>query len=219
MLLFRLFAIGFVMLLASPGFSVSISDVLSGADNNFAFSVVHSSDSCFDGQCGKVLDSVALGANGGTVTVSGGLLFLNAELDIGSDTYQASGSFDLGGLLDDSVQANVMLGSITLASASGPYDGVYFFEDRNYSNAVLKPNALDLPSLTLSLWGATNASNPNAQIGDAMDLSPGGLGIDLRIELSSNPIPEPGSVALYLVGLAVVGYTIRRVTQVAGATA
>ena len=217
MLFSRLLLIAALLSIASPGFSASITSILSGTDNNFGFSVVHSSDAGSDGQAGTILDSVSLGSNGGTVTVGGGLMLINAELDIGTQSYQAVGSFDLAGLLDNSVQADVLLGSLTLTSASGPYDGTYYFEDRNYSNAVLKPNSFDVGSLTLSLWGATNASDPNAKIGDALDLSPGGLGIDLRVQLSSNPIPEPGSVALYLVGLGIVGWTIRRATQGASA--
>lgn len=201
------------LLFASPALAVPVQDVLNGTDGNFSFSLVHSSTGCSDGQCGSPLDGITLGGAGGSASVSGGQFLLDVQLNIGGELHQATGAFDFAGLLDNSAQTNLLLGSLTLTG--GQYAGTYFFKDRNYSSAALKPNSYDQASNTLSLWGTTNVSNPNAKIGEAIELSPGGTGIDLRVQLSSNPIPEPGAVALYLAGLGIVGGAVRRVARTA----
>lgn len=210
---FSTFSLLLLHFVAAPALSVPITDILSGSDSNFSYSLIHTSSAGSDGQSGTILAGISLGANGGSITTAGGQLLIDAELVIDGTTYQAVGAFDLAGLLDDSVQADIMLGSLTLTG--GTYAGVYFFEDRSYSSASLKPNSFDQATGILSLWGSTNVSDPNAKIGAPIDLfaASTGYGIDLRIEASSDPIPEPTSVALYLVGLAVVGGAIRKRIQ------
>jgi len=199
----RRLLLALVMLLgAGPASAASIVSVLSGSDGNFNFSVTHTSSAGDDGQMGTVLDSITLGGAGGSATASAGLLNLQVQLHIGGVDYDATGVFDLAGLLDDSAQEDILLGSLSLAGAGG-YDGMtFYFEDRNYSSATLKPNSLD--GVFLSLWGATDFTLASASpaIGDSLDLVAGGTGIDLRFELA-NPIPEAHGIGVFAAGILV----------------
>jgi hypothetical protein len=200
-----------LLLIAAPSAAAPIIDVLQGVDANYRFSVVHSSTGGSDGQAGSVLARILLGPAGGTATVVGPVLELDVQLVIAGDSYQATGAFDVAGLLDDVAQTDRMLGSLSLVGV-GNFAGTYYFKDRNYSSAVDPPNSLH--GTILTLWGATNVTNVATkgapQIGDEIDLSPGGTGMDLRLEISSDPIPEPSSVALYALGLAAAGGAVRR---------
>jgi len=197
---------------AGSASAAPIVAVLSGSDGNFSFSVTHTSSAGSDGQMGTVLDSITLGGAGGSATASAGLLNLQVELRIGGVDYDATGVFDLAGLLDDSVQEDILLGSLSLAGAGGTYNGMtFYFEDRNYSSATLKPNSLD--GVFLSLWGATDftLASANPAIGDRLDLVAGGTGIDLRFELA-NPIPEAHGIGVFAAGILVAcaGSWLRR---------
>jgi len=199
-----------LLLAAAPAFAVSIDGVLAGTDGNFQFSVVHTSSSGSDGQMGTVLADVGLGDGGGTALQAGSLLQIDLELDIAGSIYDASGSFELAGLLDDTNQADILLGHLGLTLDSGDDDleldgATFYFEDRNYSSASMPPNSLD--GVFLSLWGATDFEIPVAGtpvIGEAFDLVAGGTGIDLRLELA-NPIPEGDAMGLFAAGVLVVG--------------
>lgn len=196
--------------LAGPAGAVPVVDVLQGSDGNFQFSWVHDSSAGGDGQGGNLLGSVELGAGGGTWEEVAGIATLEIELvvDVGGDlsTYDATGSFDVAALSELATQADVLAGSLSLTMTSGldeaDIDGVtFYFENRNYGNATLRPNSLSGDVVTL--WGATLFTGTPV-LGQPFDLVPGGRGIDLRIQLGP-PIPEPSARPLYLAGLAVVG--------------
>jgi hypothetical protein len=212
------FLVTALLALASPAGAVPIADVLSGTDGNFLFSVVHTSTSGSDGQSGSVLGDVSLSAGGGSWVVAAGTGFLDVELDVdvaGSvSTYQAKGSFDLAALADDGTQADTLLGFLAFDLLAGADDAAidgltFYFEDRNYSNASLRPNGLDGDLLTL--WGATEFTG-TPTLGSGFDLVPGGRGIDLRVQLAP-PIPEPSARPLYVAGLAVVAFGALRLRR------
>jgi hypothetical protein len=204
-----------LILCAGPAAATPVLEVLSGSDGNFSYSWIHTSTGGSDGQSGSLLDAIGLGGAGGDITVSGAgtLLDVDVELAIGTGTYDAIGQFDLAGLLDDTTQADVLLGTLTLSHVAGTaeYDGLkFYFEDRNYSSASLKPNSLN--GDTLSLWGATAFTSPvtDPGIGDALDLNSGGTGIDLRMRFGGSPVPEPSAAAVFAIGLAVMGHVTRK---------
>ncbi len=206
------------LLLGATAQAAPIADVLSGTDGNFRFSVVHTSTGCSDGQCGSILGEVSLGAGGGNWLSDGTNAFLDLELDVnvgGSiSTYNAKGAFSETALTDFGTQADVLLGSLDVTLLSGADDAgldglTFLFEDRNYSTAANPPNGLTGNMLTL--WGAT-AYTGTPTLGSALDLVPGGIGIDLRVEIGP-PIPEPSAKPLFLAGIAVVAFGASRMRR------
>lgn len=203
------------LLLAVPAQALPVpapvTGVLQGSDGNFSFSVIHTSSAGSDGQSGSVLDTVTLGAGGGQWVESGALASLDIQLDIGAGTYDVSGMFDLPALADLLEDPNTMLGSLTFQLVAGAdthgLDGLtFYFEDNHYSSASLKPNSIQPAGSgqVLNLWGATQvAGSPSFVLGEALDLEPGGTGIDLRVGIGP-AIPEPSARPLFMAGLAVV---------------
>ena len=226
-------AIALGLVCSAPASAVSIDDVLSGTDVNFLFSVVHSASGGSDGQSGTIEGYLDMGAPGGTATVNGAALEIrDLELTLANTsggavvaTYDVSGDFDLARLLDTSANSDALLGWLDFSLSGGDdtnfgVDGRrFYFEDRNYSSALLRPNSLS--GVFLTLWGSSNV-NPAVgdgtpdTFGEAFDLladsSGRARGIDLRLELSA-PIPEPTARPLFLAGLAVVALGAARLRR------
>lgn len=223
----RTFAIAVLALVAltAAASASPIVEIGTGTDVNFTFSVVHSSSGGFDGQSGTILYDVFLDTDNVPSTYDVGVpdaaspsgladiasLFVDIvrRSDSEVETFKIDGKFDSVDLADGLFDANTLVGYLdftALADGDGvdftDLDGeTFYFEDRTYSSAVLPPNTRI--GDTVTLWGATVFSGPKT-LGAAGDLSPGGRGIDLRIEL-----PEPASLAL--LGAAVAaGALLRR---------
>jgi len=203
---------------ASTAEAAPIVAVLSGVDNNFQYSYVHTSTSGSDGQGGTIIGSVGLGAAGGDWTVVAGIATLDIQLtvDVGGSisVYDALGQFDVAMLTETATNADVLLGYFGMTLVSGADDAAidgltFYFENRNYGNAVERPNGMVGDEITL--WGASLYTGTPV-IGAAFDLVPGGRGIDLRLQVGP-AIPEPGARPLYLTGLAVVGLGATRLRR------
>jgi hypothetical protein len=198
---------------AAASFAVDIL-VTSGSDGGFAFSYVHDATSACETisgiqfcKSGGDIDSIPSAQtltgtyddvtellsldSGQTLNVTGGL-----NIDI------TGGTIDLDEL-DDAVETDVFVGAITTSS-----HGTFHFLDHLFAGPA---NSYTPGSGSLMLWGNnwSNAGTPDP--GQFPDNSPiPQYGIDLGLELSFRPIPEPG--VAWLLGLAgLVALRARRV--------
>ena len=199
---------------ASTAAADPITDVLSGSDNNFTFSVIHTSSSGSDGQSGSITHDVSLNTSLALPNDWDATPHFHLDLTARSggavSIYHVAGAFDLTDLSDGVYSGNQLVGYLTFNVLSGDdfLDGeTFYFEDNTYSSAVNKPNSQSGNLVTL--WGATNYDHNlgTPVIGNEIDLMAGGAGIDLRLQLA-DPVPEPGTFALF--GLAGLGFAVYR---------
>jgi len=198
---------------AATNFTVDLL-VSSGSDSGFAFSYVHdATTSC------EMVSSVEFCKNGNAVdaipspqTLTGTYDDVTEILTLdGMQTLTVSGGLDIditGGMidldeLDDGTETDVFVGTIATSS-----HGTFHFLDHIFAGPA---NSYTPGTSTLMLWGNNwdNTGTPDpGKFPDNSDIPR--YGIDLGLELSFTPIPEPGAV--WLLGLAgLVALRARRV--------
>lgn len=204
---------------------VEINILAPARDNNFHYSYTHTAEYAdpsgvyyYGGTPTSALSGTLSGdLTAGILTISGGELLRMAKPDgsvpLNSNPYdRVLGRMTLTGSLDFTNQGlndESLIGSLsyTLYDPAGTEtgSGAWYFANRDFSNAVNKPNNLGDDG-TLRLWG--NNWDPTSRI--HYTPGPDGLGIDLGGQVVTAPIPEPASVVLFGAGAAIVGGAVLR---------